>query len=872
MNSSVSSRSEMSVELEKLLAASLGDAASARAYSAELMVDELLNSAWFPEEPPRRQGSLKAMAQKTSALGSLETALGDAVERLVAQRRVVSARISELERDSRAASGSFQSGLAKPDELLNNICVQMEDLEERFSKVSSSAVLIGDKLVALDGERARVLETDELMEALLALNDPSSKLSKSSNRLVNTLHDPAQLHEASRIVKKMRAFSSELSSPSIAYAVAEIERLSQTTENSLLEEFSSEQQKGNVQGMRKCAESLIEYNDKEKVADRYVWNVMSDRLARGAEPSISSLDPVEDLDALFTKVLTICQEQFPVLDGVFPAVACDSIRELLIERLFNDPAFGILSSLDQLLTTRRNTEVLASDGGSNIPATNGSTLLQGSREYVRLLCAAYEKTCVMVSEIEAIERPNQSTPSKSEVHSNQDRNEDDTDNPTDEPAVISPDRERIHTFLNLQMHSLFGSHRERYMETELDLLQHQFKQIYSAVTFPKPPVISKSKTSAKSKAAATPSVASPSTPSPSGSSTQLVSSASTASISSSNLEKDGVLLPLESSLIFYENLRAVAEDEVVPGKYSEAMVEAIERCEVVLKGSELRGELVTKVYSSFAASFGDLFLGKMVDLTKELLHEQRLTSDSALQYFYVIEALLKRIDFLDEVFDSLIAPAQAHSPTQLTICEESKRKCTDKLESAISAGLQLALTVTEKTVGQILAANQGKNDFVGGQGNMSLSCSKACLKCTEYLQPLVDVICRVLMDENCNRYIVALVKSFKELYLQHLRKFRFDPDGACMLLRDMSEYRQVFRSPTLPTAVDDIFDLLHEIANVFALPPENLGGFVREGKLATLNKQTLLSIIKRRWDYKANAEKIAASLKESLKEAKDSEQ
>ncbi|RLN37052.1 hypothetical protein BBI17_009975 [Phytophthora kernoviae] len=207
-------------------------------------------------------------------------------------------------------------------------------------------MLIGDKLSTLDDERSRVLETDELMEALLALNDPSSKLTKSSNRLFNTLHNPNELHEASRIIKKMSMFSSELSSPTIAYAVAEIERLSQTTENNLLTEFSNEQERGNVVSMRKCAESLIEYNDKEKVADRYVWNVMCDRLAKApGELAVSSLDPIEDLDTLFTKILTICQEQFPVIDGVFPASACDSIRELLIERLFNDPAFELRGEL-----------------------------------------------------------------------------------------------------------------------------------------------------------------------------------------------------------------------------------------------------------------------------------------------------------------------------------------------------------------------------------------------------------------------------------------------------------------------------------------------------------------------------------------------
>ncbi|KUF90976.1 hypothetical protein AM588_10002872 [Phytophthora nicotianae] len=571
------------------------------------MVDELLTSTWEPIDPTfDTRSSLASFTQQTSSLNALQSVLAESIDRLVQHRKVVSNRIAELEQDSRRVSSKFQDGLVKPDMLLNDICAQMEDLEERFTKVSSSAVMIGDKLSSLDIERSRVLETDELMEALLALNDPSSKLTKSSNRLFNTLHDPNQLHEASRIIKKMSEFSTELSSPTIAFAVTEIERLSQTTENNLLTEFSNEQEKGNLMGMRRCAESLIEYNDKEKVADRYVWNVMCDRLA-----------------------------------NVFPSIACDSIP-------------------------------------------------------------------------------------------------------------------------------------------------------------------------------------------------------STTSISSSNLEKDGCIAQLEASLVFFESLRGLAEDEGVPARYGEVMDEAIDRCDIVLKGSELRGELITKVFTSFVASFGDEYLG----------------------------ALLKRINFLDEQFDSFISPLQESLPTELTICQESKQKCLNKLESLIAAGLQQVLTVIEKAISQILTAHQGKGDFLGSQASMSLSSSKACQKCTEYLQPLVTLICRVLIEENCDRFLVALARSFKDLYLQHLRKFRFDPDGACMLLRDVSEYRQAFCSPSTPAAVDDIFDLLHEVANVFALPPENLGGFVREGKLATLNKQTLHHIVKRRWDYKTNADKLTASLKDA-KEAKD---
>ncbi|GMF27534.1 unnamed protein product [Phytophthora lilii] len=545
----------------------------------------------------------------------------------------------------------------------------MEDLEERFTKVSSSAMLIGDKLSTLDGERSRVLETDELMEALLALNDPSSKLTKSSNRLFNTLHDPNQLHEASRIIKKMSVFSSELSSPTIAYAVAEIERLSQTTENDLLAEFSNEQQKGNLTGMRKCAESLIEYNDKEKVADRYVWNVMCDRLARSAgEPPQSSLDPIEDLDALFTKILSICTEQFPVIERVFPTVICDSIRELLVERLFNDPAFGILSFLDQFLSTRRYTELSGSSTLSEstdavVSRSTSSTNMESNQSYVKLLCAAYEKTCVMVSEIEAIERSTQKHISKNEELLDQDLIANDSkSNEHRTQTENTTDHKRIHTFLNLQLHSLFGNHREKYLRTELELLQGRFKNIVNAIQFPKPPLVSKSKggTSKSKGVVASQSVANTSSSSPSASSTQLVPSTSTSSISSSNLEKDGGVLQLETSLVFFESLRGLAEDESVPSTYADAMDEAIERCKVVLQKSELRGELATRVFTSFVASFGDEYLG----VTKTMAGDVGI--DGIFLNDVLWQALLKRIEFLDEQFDALIVPSQEDSPTQLT--------------------------------------------------------------------------------------------------------------------------------------------------------------------------------------------------------------
>ncbi|CEG40445.1 exocyst complex [Plasmopara halstedii] len=824
---------ELSAELEKLFLA-IDDSSSAHAgnYDVETMVDELLTSKWEPIDPAfDSKGSLESFTQKTHGLHSLQSVLSDSIDRLVQHRKEVSDRIVELEHGCRRVSSTFQNGLEKPDSILSTICVQLEDLEDRFTKVSSTAVTIGDKLSTLDNERLTALETDELMDALLALNDPSTKSTKSSNRLVNTLHDPNQLHEASRIMKKVAELSSELSSPIIAYAISEIGRLCQVIENHLLTEFSNEQEKGNFAGMRKCAESLIEYNDKEKVADRYTnSSCVTNKCSAAGEPNVSSFDLIEEFDALCTKVHAICAEQFPVIDKVFPPVARNGVRELLLERLFNDPAYGVLSLMDQLLSTRRHTDPISSipaDAESASSATYSASLSL-KRDYVKQLCAAFTTTCTMVADIDAIGLNEEADSHKQEILPEEDAKR---NGKCLHKYSAATEHERIRSFLNLQLHSLFGNHRDRYVQAELDLLHYQFKAILSTVQFPQSLLPLKIKGGGnKAKNAILTSTATTTTPSSPAStlSNKMVSSAAISSTSSPNIEKNVGMFQSESTLVFFESVRELAENTFILSRYKDMMDEAIKRCESVLEGSELRGELLTKIFTSFVASFGEEYLAKVLLLTKETLQEQRIALDSPLHYIFLTEAILKRIDFFNGQFEYFNALLQ-DLPTQLTICQECHHKCLNNLESLLTTGLEKVLTVIEKLINQILTENQAKDDFLEGQTSMLLSSSIACQKCTEFLRPLVAEIYRVLVGDNCNRYLVALARSFKGLYLQHLKKFRFDPDGACMLLRDVSEYRDAFRSPSLPAAVDDIFDLLHEVANVFALPVENssVGGITR---------------------------------------------
>ncbi len=54
---------------------------------------------------------------------------------------------------------------------------------------------LGDRLASIDKEKARVLETNELFEAIQLLINSPGAMKKSTNKLYNTLKDPLQIHD-----------------------------------------------------------------------------------------------------------------------------------------------------------------------------------------------------------------------------------------------------------------------------------------------------------------------------------------------------------------------------------------------------------------------------------------------------------------------------------------------------------------------------------------------------------------------------------------------------------------------------------------------------------------------------------------------------
>lgn len=307
-------------------------------------------------------------------------------------------------------------------------------------------------------------------------------------------------------------------------------------------------------------------------------------------------DPLVDLEGLCEAIRGVCRDQFAVIESVFPANATGAVRELLIERLFNDPVFGVFASLDQVLSASAAAALQHADVPTSPTTSSSSRRSQAGEEYVTLLCGAYERTYSLAAAIEQID-----------VHKGQSE-EDPVDNQSEDSEVDrAGEKERMQTFLSLQLHSLFGAHRPKYFRTELELLQLSCRDVVAGVRFPQQLTARQKAAAIKAgKNAASSSASSASVPS-SVSSTQLVSAASTTSVDSGG---GGAVSLVEWSQLYFESLKAIAEDTDAPDRFLASLKTAVDRCNVVLESeSELRGELLTKLFSTFINGCGDDYVG-----------------------------------------------------------------------------------------------------------------------------------------------------------------------------------------------------------------------------------------------------------------------
>lgn len=188
-------------------------------------------------------------------------------------------------------------------------------------------------------------------------------------------------------------------------------------------------------------------------------------------------------------------------------------------------------------------------------------------------------------------------------------------------------------------------------------------------------------------------------------------------------------------------------------------------------------------------------------------------------------------------------------------CEEMATAMSSA-EGAAHKGLQQCIETVMAEVERLLSAEQKATDYRSpDDGNApDHRPTNACIRVVAYLSRVLEVAFTALEGLNKQAFLTELGNRLHNGLLNHWQKYTFNPSGGLRLKRDIIEYGEFVRSFNAPT-VDEKFELLGIMANVFIVAPESLNTLFEGTPSIRKDAQRFIML---REDYKSA--KVASKL------------
>uniref|UniRef100_A0A804N456 Exocyst complex component 5 n=3 Tax=Zea mays TaxID=4577 RepID=A0A804N456_MAIZE len=208
--------------------------------------------------------------------------------------------------------------------------------------------------------------------------------------------------------------------------------------------------------------------------------------------------------------------------------------------------------------------------------------------------------------------------------------------------------------------------------------------------------------------------------------------------------------------------------------------------------------------------------------------------------------------YFSNTISRLLLPVDGAHPSA---CEDMG-SAVSVVEAAAHKGLLQCIDTVMSEVERLLSSEQKATDYRTPDDGAAPDHrpTNACIRIVAYLSRVLEVAFSALEGLNKQSFLTELGNRLHKGLLNHWQKFTFSPSGGLRLKRDITEYGDFVRSFNAPS-IDEKFELLGIVANVFIVAPESLASLF-EGTPSI--RKDALRFIQLRDDYKTA--KIASML------------
>ncbi|RIB24859.1 exocyst complex protein [Gigaspora rosea] len=219
--------------------------------------------------------------------------------------------------------------------------------------------------------------------------------------------------------------------------------------------------------------------------------------------------------------------------------------------------------------------------------------------------------------------------------------------------------------------------------------------------------------------------------------------------------------------------------------------------------------------------------------------------------FSVIKVAGDIIHLAQNHFQSAILPLASPSLTMHRDLTSDKNRFMMGVENKINSTAQKMIDAIISRLNYLLS-RQKKVDFrPRDEDDVIASLATApCNNCVECLKKVHASISQCLDGKNMEHVLTEIGNSFHSMLLEHFKKFSVSPAGGLVLTKDIAKYQEtitIFKVPKL----DERFEMLRQLGNLFIVKPEILKSVLNEGYLAKVDIKYILPYLQARTDFKS---------------------
>ncbi|KAI9310283.1 exocyst complex component Sec10-like protein [Dichotomocladium elegans] len=722
----------------------------------------------------------------------------------------VQEQCDELESSAQAAEHQYKKDIADMQGAFENVYHAYDSLEARINEVGNTAVRIGEQLETIDKQRSRASESRDIIEYFMEFQEGNSdRLS-----LLCEGGEEGQL-KAAIICRRLNAVAKEVDTD--VEARKGIELFCESFEKEMLGDFDRAYREGDARTMAHRAKVLFEFNGGASCVQIYVnqheFFMSNQKLEEMEElrrsednldlsnPNISPPEVDTSLVKLYDDIRITVRKEAGIICAVFPQPA--TVMQVFLQRVF---AQSIQNHIELLLSRAARYSQLA---------------------YLRTLASTHAETKRLVENLKFY--------CSKEVSLNG------TEDMSGLATAASPEEA-----LDRCMSDLFVPYTEsdRYLTREKLALNELFGRIIAEFLSY---MQERKKNSARNQSVLTRTLnqISASTLAATAASSPLTGEMATPAGSPNPFEPKGGASTPNLVVVDDDGFKLLSRDAVM--RMLNIHAEAIVRC-VELTDTQELPSAIKFLYSVLLDFIGTKYLDIALDDVIEELSSKAEPDNSC---FPVVANTTTVIQLMQKHFQTAVVPLVVGAPSVHRSILSSKNEFMGALEAKANDVLQRELAGITTWLNELLS-RQKRNDFRPRDEDviMMSMATQPCVQIIDFITRIYRAASKSMQGKNLEMFLLKIGQTLHTMLLEHFKKFYVSPTGGLIVTKDIAKYEEVIQMFKIPS-LNDMFDMLRQLGNIFVVKPEILRSILSEGYLARLDPNLLYPYLEKRVDFKS---------------------